>query len=369
MDGNRLKTISYVAISVIGGSSTGKAVTGVAATDIFTSAAHGYSNGDVVIFSALTGGTGLALGTTYFVINKATDTFQLATTPSGSAVDFTTDLSAGTIQKDYFSGSISHNIVNDCGQVTAGNAIRATNPRYVLFEGNRIESWSGMTRGIFVDGAGAIGSIEQNNTILGATTAKVAFTTGQAHVSQRGGKQSLTLTRGVLTPIFANDRNFIQTDTETGKAATGVAATDVITVTSHGWVNTQPVIFTAINGGAGLSTNTTYFVRDVSGDTFKLAATSGGVAIDFTTDIIATSTLAASSVDTITATGMEDGSLVFLRTGTASRRVTIRDAGVSGGNIQTHGGTLVDLNSTRDRWMAQWDAVLGEWIGFPVADV
>lgn len=77
----------------------GKAVTGVASTDTFTSRAHGYSNGDLVVLSALTGGSGLVATRPYFVIGVATDTFQVSTTSGGSAVNFTTDLSAGTVTR------------------------------------------------------------------------------------------------------------------------------------------------------------------------------------------------------------------------------------------------------------------------------
>lgn len=77
----------------------GKAVTGVAATDIFTSAGHGYANGDVVVLAGMTGGTGLVAGRVYFVIGATANTFQLATTVGGAAVDFTTDLTAGTVTR------------------------------------------------------------------------------------------------------------------------------------------------------------------------------------------------------------------------------------------------------------------------------
>lgn len=73
------------------------AVTGVAATDILTSTAHGFSNGNPVIFNTLTGGTGLTAGTTYYVISATTDTFQLSETLAGAAKNFTTDVTAGTI--------------------------------------------------------------------------------------------------------------------------------------------------------------------------------------------------------------------------------------------------------------------------------
>lgn len=74
-----------------------KAVTGLAGTDVFTSATHGYANADLVVLSGLTGGTGLTVGYPYFIIATATNTFQLALTPGGTAVDFTTDVTVGTV--------------------------------------------------------------------------------------------------------------------------------------------------------------------------------------------------------------------------------------------------------------------------------
>jgi len=76
-------------------------VTGVAATDIITATAHGYVAGQAIRFSALTGGAGLTVGTTYYVIsaNLAADTFQVSATPGGSAVNFTTDITVGTVGK------------------------------------------------------------------------------------------------------------------------------------------------------------------------------------------------------------------------------------------------------------------------------
>lgn len=71
--------------------------TGANATDIFTSANHGLVAGDSVYFSALTGGTGLTVGTTYYVITVTTNTFQLSDTFDGSAVNFTTDVTASTL--------------------------------------------------------------------------------------------------------------------------------------------------------------------------------------------------------------------------------------------------------------------------------
>lgn len=62
-------------------------------TDTITSAAHGLSDGDVIVFHTLTGTlpSGLTAGTPYYVRDSATDTFKVATTSGGSAVNITTN--------------------------------------------------------------------------------------------------------------------------------------------------------------------------------------------------------------------------------------------------------------------------------------
>jgi hypothetical protein len=79
----------------------------------------------------------------------------------------------------------------------------------------------------------------------------------------------------------------VSIDTPANFAATGVAATDIVTATGNTFVNGDRVYFSSITGGSGLTANTVYFIRDETGDTFKLAATATGAAIDFGTDISA----------------------------------------------------------------------------------
>lgn len=65
-------------------------------------------------------------------------------------------------------------------------------------------------------------------------------------------------------------------------------STDFLTVDNHGLTDTTQVVVYDAGAGAvlptGLTEGTVYFVRDATTDTFKLAATSGGVAIDLTAD-------------------------------------------------------------------------------------
>lgn len=63
-----------------------------ATSDIVTCPAHGMADGDRVEFFAEAGGaiaTGLSAGTLYFVRDSATDTFKVALTSGGAAVDVT----------------------------------------------------------------------------------------------------------------------------------------------------------------------------------------------------------------------------------------------------------------------------------------
>lgn len=73
------------------------AVTGTASTDLINAVAHGLPNGTRVKFTALTGGAGLTAGTTYYVVTTAANTFQLALTAGGAAINFTTDITAAVI--------------------------------------------------------------------------------------------------------------------------------------------------------------------------------------------------------------------------------------------------------------------------------
>lgn len=86
-------------------------LTGVASTDIFTLTAHGFAIGDAVVIPTLFGGAGLTAGKRYYVIaaNFAANTFQLALTAGGAAVNYTTDVTAGSTAAKF----------NNIGQVTA----------------------------------------------------------------------------------------------------------------------------------------------------------------------------------------------------------------------------------------------------------
>jgi HK97 family phage prohead protease len=94
-------TTTQVAGAMLGANVT-LANPSAASDDIIdTSAAHGFSNGDAIVFTALTGGTGVTAGQVYWVIadTLAAQTFKFSATPGGAAVDFSTNITAGTVAK------------------------------------------------------------------------------------------------------------------------------------------------------------------------------------------------------------------------------------------------------------------------------
>lgn len=66
---------------------------------------------------------------------------------------------------------------------------------------------------------------------------------------------------------------------------TAIASTDVLTATGHDLAVDDQVVFAGLAGGAPLAAGTTYYARDITTDTFKVAATAGGAAINLTTDL------------------------------------------------------------------------------------
>jgi hypothetical protein len=69
--------------------------------------------------------------------------------------------------------------------------------------------------------------------------------------------------------------------------ATFLASTDVFTSYAHGFSNTQQVTLSDVSGAglpAAFNENTIYFIVTAATDTFQLALTSGGAAINGATD-------------------------------------------------------------------------------------
>lgn len=85
-------------------------------------------------------------------------------------------------------------------------------------------------------------------------------------------------TRGLLQAISTNVQS---AGTALGSAA-GAIATDAFTLSAHGLVNGDQITLDTIASLTGISADTPYWIVQVTTNTFKLAATKGGAAIDLT---------------------------------------------------------------------------------------
>ena len=112
------------------------------------------------------------------------------------------------------------------------------------------------------------------------------------------------------------------------------SSTDTVTWNSHGMSDGQKIGFFASVMPGGLSAGTLYFVRDAATNTFKVAATSGGAAIDITTNgttvtahTTLTSTVSASSssgFSVVTYTGTGANTTVEHGIGTAPTFIIVK---------------------------------------------
>jgi hypothetical protein len=71
------------------------------------------------------------------------------------------------------------------------------------------------------------------------------------------------------------------------RSCTAAAATDIVTCTGHGLGDGDEVFFTALTGGTGVTANVTYYARDITATTFKIALARGGNPVDITADMSA----------------------------------------------------------------------------------
>lgn len=106
----------YVFDTSVSPTYTTNAITGTEATNTINDAGHVFVNNDPVTFTALTGGAGFTVGTTYFVVGAVAGvSYQLSATSGGAAINFTTDISAGTIGRAF--GTSTSNFLHKTGNM------------------------------------------------------------------------------------------------------------------------------------------------------------------------------------------------------------------------------------------------------------
>src|ERR687895_298236 len=77
-------------------------------------------------------------------------------------------------------------------------------------------------------------------------------------------------------------------DHDAGINVTGETSDDVVDATGHGLSNGNIIVFTAKNGGSNIRLLYPYYVIAAAANTFQISEVSGGSAVDFGSDLVAT---------------------------------------------------------------------------------
>lgn len=84
------------------------------AADTIICPSHGYSAGQTIVFYTSTPPAPLTAGTVYYVVNPTTNTFQVAATLGGSAINVTdygnTDCQVSVIYEDVYASASTHTL-------------------------------------------------------------------------------------------------------------------------------------------------------------------------------------------------------------------------------------------------------------------
>jgi hypothetical protein len=92
-----VKYSAVLDLTVTGQTTPYGSITGVASTDVVTIPGLTAIDGMGVTLTSLVGGAGLSTGVKYYLVNSSGSTAKLATSQGGAAINFTTDITAGTL--------------------------------------------------------------------------------------------------------------------------------------------------------------------------------------------------------------------------------------------------------------------------------
>lgn len=260
-------------------------VTGVAATDVFTTgAAHNLFVGDRVVFASVVGGAGITTGLLYIVATAPT-----ATTFTLTGLNITTDLTSGVIALPQLTTTtvyapesaktwISADVMFTADDITTAAAqISRRGLRLGIAGGTTTELASAVT----INNTG-----ESQSFVFSAAFQSRFATSWTSGLSNTVELYMTAMNGATLTSNgFANNcatLNLLYTYQCGDTTITGVASTDVITTAvSHNLAVGDYVYVDGLTGGAGLAVGTYTVATVPTGTTLTLTG------VDFTTDISA----------------------------------------------------------------------------------
>jgi len=300
------------AVSVAGNFSSGTSTTtsgtyGRSLTTVtVTSAAHGFSNGQVLylVFSAGTGGT--ATSGVYTIANATTNTFEVTDTASGSitgspAVSITKYNNTITFTAPVSSfgsyGTTGQVLVSQgSGAPPTWSTVTSVAGNWTVGGNFAVTGTSTFTGAATFNGNTTIGSTStvsgtygRSSTTVTVTSTAHGFTTGQPMYLVFSAGTGGTATNGVYSITVVDANTFTVTDAASGtitgspevvitRAGTYGRSTTTVTVTSnsHGFSNGQVLYLVFSAGTGGTATSGVYTIGGVTTNTFTVTDTASG---------------------------------------------------------------------------------------------
>ena len=244
------RAIDLLAYSQVQVYDAGHSCSGIGTNDVVTSAAHGLANGAVVYFTSLTGGAGLSTFTKYYVRDRTTNTFKVATTPTGAAVNVTDAYSAATWSK----------IIYDLTQAESNAAILAARfdhvPSDLSIDRNTNYRWRCRVK----DSTG------DWSLWTGLTTFSITNTNPDAPTLTPAGASEYVSLDGVqFSGTFSDEDDgdyLLAYQVQLGKTAEGTGwldDTNILWNTGKRYVASEATEFSTPYGGAELNAGTYYW--------------------------------------------------------------------------------------------------------------
>ncbi len=236
---------------------------------------HNYKNGEKVAFNTIVSTTGISIRTTYWVVNAATDTFQVASSQGGSALPLTTN-GSGTVYRPKFRQAIVTVVPQGGQQLTTLNL-------HVKNNQSGLQTYDSGFIDIAISGQyltdlrlGAQTPESATQVIRFASLEKFNLVRSNLKQCERLLHQCYALQE--ITDIATS------TDASSSASVTFQDTGDTVTHTAHGRINGESVIFSSITSTTGITTYTRYFIVNRTTDTYQVSTAYGGSAAPLTTN-------------------------------------------------------------------------------------
>lgn len=163
--------------------------------------------------------------------------------------------SANNLMLDALGSAVTHLALHTAWSATGTNEVTGGSPAYA----RKAVTWAAAASSSKSMSGTVVFDVPGSSTTVAFVGLRTALTAGTHH--------------GMI-PLGGTGYKEVQVDT----------TANTIISEGHGFANGDQVVFLGGTAPGGLTEGTIYWVRDVTTDTFAVAATSGGAAIDLTSD-------------------------------------------------------------------------------------